>query len=665
MPGHIASWIVVTKTLLLTAALAVSAAAPSPVHDLADVDRSVRPGNDFYLFASGTWERDTPIPPDEGVARGDAAARVASVQRLAGIMAEEAAKPASRPGALYRSYMNRDGIARKGLAPARPMMAQIMALTTRDDVAEAMARYARLGVSTIFAGGPTDDDHHAGYRVLSWSSDGLGMQDRERYRPSAPGTPDLSVAYQGYLARLLTVAGVSDPDRQATAVLAFERRLAEPTPPESGEVVFDAVSEHDLEQRMPGIPWKRVIHALQWPEGRTMRIEEPVVMTARMKAFAETSVETLRAYLLARFMDAYAPYLGPDLEALAFEFDQGVLKGVTAPKPRSELGIRLVHDLVPDDIESIYAARYFPADSKRRMDELVQQVKDAFASRLARVAWMDGATRARAQVKLAHVIVEVGYPSRWHHYDGLAFSDDDLFGNVIRGKAWAWDWALAQLDQPVDRHEWTCLFPSTINACSDTARLALFLPAAYLQAPMFDPAYDAADLYGRIGATIGHELTHQFDPGGSTYDEEGLRRPWWPAAVKAAFDARTHLLASQYDAYEVAPHLHVDGRRTVSENTADLGGLNIAYDAYRQSLHGHPLPLVAGFTGDQRFFIAYAQAQRSRYSEGRLRAQLLNVHAPGHQRAFEVRNVDAWYQAFDVSPHDALYVPPGERVRIW
>jgi putative endopeptidase len=491
------------------------------------------------------------------------------------------------------------------------------------------------------------------------------MGDRGYYQPDGPRGTEALTAYTAYVGKLLTLAGIKDPSSLAGRVVSFERELAAPKPPEAGEVIFDEVSLADLERRMPAIPWSRVVHAFGWPEGHRMRIEEPKVMEARMNVFTQAPLETLRAYLVVRMLDAYAPYLSDNIKDVAFEFNKGFLRGIKVQKPREEMGTRLVDDLVPDDIERVYVARYFPPESKARISKLAVDVKAAFSRRLANEGWMDPQTKMRALAKLANVRIEIGYPDVWNDYTGLTYREGDLVGDVIRTKEWNWRYKLAQLEKPVDRREWDCLEPSTVNACSDTGRLVLYFPAAYLQPPLFDPGYDAADVYGRIGSTIGHELTHQFDPNGATVDENGVRNPWWPDAVQASFAARTKGLEEQYSQYGVAQGLHVDGKRTIGENTADLGGLNIAFDAFRTSLASKELPVIDGLTGNQRFFIAYAESQRVKFSDARLRAQLLNDHAPGHERAFEVRNVDAWYDAFDVKPGDKLYLAPSDRIRIW
>ena len=655
----------VIRTLLSILALtAVTAAGASSFND-SGMDRSVRPGTDFYLYANGAWDRNTTVSPDAGVTYGDASARSTSMAHLLEILRQDAENPTSRAGALYRSFMDEKAIDARGISPALPALDAIARVATHDDAAVAMARLTRMGVDTPLDGGPGDDDRHPGYQTLHWTGGGLGMHDRARYLPGASGGPTIARAYEAYARQLLTFAGVKDAARLGASVLAFETRLAAPEPSDADGGVFDEASLRDLERRMPGIPWAKVTHTLGWPSNRTMRIDEPEVLGAAAKAFAETPVETLRAYLVVRFLDEYAPYLSSPLANAAFAFDEGVLRGSQSPKPRAERATRLVQDLIPDDVESVYAARFFSPDSKARIEDVVVRIKDAFARRLASEPWMDEATRRRALAKLKNVVIEVGYPRTWHRYAGLSFDADDAFGNVIRGREWTWTSRLAQLDRPVDRREWTCLYPSTVNACADNGRLALFFPAAFLQPPIFDPAYDAADIYGRIGATIGHELTHQFDPGGSTFDENGLRRPWWPATVRDAFVARTDALRRQYDAYEAAPGLGIDGKLTLGENTADLGGLVIAHDAFVAAQAGHALPVVDGLTGEQRFFVAYAMARRAKFNDARLRAQLLNVHAPGHQRAFEVRNVDAWYDAFGVKPGDALYLAPDARVRIW
>ncbi|MEX1827085.1 M13 family metallopeptidase [Luteibacter sp. CQ10] len=649
---------------ILIAAIAISAATAA-TYDTSGMDRNVRPGDDFYLYANGAWQRDTPVPPEDGVVRGDALARKASIQRLTSIVKEEANRPASRAGMLFRAYTDEVTINRLGLKPVMPMIDEVMALRTRDDLAEAMARFARRGTDTLFSGYAGGDDRHPDRNTLWWSSAGLGMGDRGYYQPDGPRGTEALGAYTTYVRKLLTVAGIEDSAPLAERVVSFERELAAPKPPEAGEVIFDEVSATDLGRRMPGIDWARVIRAFGWPAGRRMRIEEPAVMKSRMAAFTRAPLDTLRAYLIVHLLDAYAPYLSDDVKDLAFNFNKGFLRGIQVQKSREETGTLLVDDLVPDEIERIYVARYFPPESKARIRELADNVKAAFGKRLAGEGWMDAKTKKRALAKLANVRIEIGYPDVWNDYAGLDFKEGDLLGDVIGTKEWSWQYKLGKLDKPVDRRGWDCLEPSTVNACSDTGRLVLYFPAAYLQPPLFDPGYDAADVYGRLGSTIGHELTHQFDPNGATVDENGIRNPWWPAPVQEAFLSRTRRLEEQYGRYEVAPGLHVDGRRTIGENTADLGGLNIAFDAFRASLAGRELPVIDGLTGNQRFFIAYAEDHRVKFSDARLRAQLLNDHAPGHERAWEVRNITAWYDAFDVKPGDGLYLAPKDRVSIW
>lgn len=651
----------------LLAILAVSAGtiAAAAQFDTAGMDPSLRPGDDFYLYANGTWQRDTPIPPDEGVARGDALARRRSIERLTSVVTQEVTNPSSRPGTLYRAYTDVATVNRLGHDPVMPMVRGVMALRTRDDIAEAMATFATQGVDTLLSGYVSNDDRHPQRNALWWGSAGLGMGERGYYQPDGPRGIEGLRAYTAYVEKLLNLAGIRDARHLAESVVSFERELAAPQPPGAGEVVFDEVSIADLERRMPDIAWVRVVHAFGWPAGHRMRIEEPRVLAARTKAFGQARLDTLRAYLITRVLDAYAPYLSDDIKDAAFAFNQGFLRGITTQKSREEAGTRLVDELIPDDIEKVYATRYFPPESKARVQHIAADVKAAFKKRLANISWMDEATRKRAAAKLANIRVEIGYPDVWDDYAGLTLTGDDLLGDVIRVRKAIWHESLSRLDQPVDHRVWDCLKPSTVNACSDNSQLVLYFPAAYLQPPVFDPAYDAAELYGRIGATIGHELTHQFDPSGATFDENGLRNPWWPASVRTAFAMRTRSLEAQYSRYEIAPGLRIDGKRTIGENTADLGGLGIAFDAFRASLHGHELPVIDGLTGNQRFFIAYAEGQRVKFSDARLRAQLLNDHAPGHERALEVRNIDAWYDAFGVLPGDKLYLPPDERISIW
>lgn len=653
------------KRLILLAVLFYGALATAGGFDLAGMDRTASPGDDFYRFANGNWQRQAVVPPGRAFIYSTDAMRRTANDRLTAILHQLADDPASRTGIFYRSYMDVAQLEQLGLAPARPWLDELKALPDKQAVAVTMGRYTALGVSTFLSGSVDLDDHHPGYYTLHWVDDGLGMGDRAYYQPDTAGAAEVRQAYLDYLATLLQAAGVAAPTAAAQQVMQFETALASPKPIDSATPVYDAVTLPQLQQRLPGVPWPEVVAALGWPATHPMLLDQPQVLQARVQAFRQAPLETVRNYLLTRFLQTYGPYLPRALAQPTEHFTYEVLAGASAIPSREERAIRLINRSISDEMQARYVAQYFPPQAKAQAQQLAEQLRQAFAQRLRQLPWMDPAAKQRALKKLANVRFFIGYPDHWQDYQGLSFAPGQLFANMLRVNQWSYAQSVASLDQPIAPDKWTCLFPATVNACSDNQRLVLYFPAGELQAPQFDADADAASNYGQIGVTMAHELTHQFDPSGSTYDENGLRHPWWPRSTSQRFAARTQALVEQFDAYHPAPGLTVNGRLTLAENVADLGGLNIALDAYRASLEGKPAPIIDGLSGEQRFFIAYAQGHRAKYTEQGLRAQMLNVHAPDPFRALEVRNLDAWYQAFAVQPGDRLYLPPAQRVRIW
>jgi putative endopeptidase len=494
---------------------------------------------------------------------------------------------------------------------------------------------------------------------------GLGLPGRADYL-STPASLALT-AYQQYLTTLLQLAGEPQAARRAQAVLRFETQLARGhwTPEQAREVsaTTNVYSLAQLRARDPSFPWATYLRALGVPAGHPVLVREPSAFQAETRAWQTTPLPVLRDWLQLRLLDQFAPYLSEPLVAAHFAFHQTALEGVTQRPPRGETGTDLVARYLPDGAGRLYAAKYFPASSKRAVEQMVENIKAAFEQRLLAEDWLSPTTKARAVTKLRNLKVLVGYPDTWQQYTTLAIDRHDLVGNVARAAAFRYATELRKLGRPVDR----AYFPyaaSTMMAWTMPDLTEIAFTAAFLQPPLFDPQADVAVNYGAIGTVIGHEISHNFDDQGRQRDESGAVRAWWQPGEIATFTRQAGQLARQFDAYEPVAGAHVNGQLTLGENLADLTGLEISYAAYRAAQP--QARTLDGFTPAQRFFLGYAQSCRATMREPALRGKLQHdPHAPFETRLLEVRNLAAWYEAFSVGPADQLYLPPAERVHVW
>jgi putative endopeptidase len=654
------------------AASAQAAATPKPQYgtfgfDLAGMDRSVAPGDDFYLYANGTWVKNTSIPSDKSNYGSFSVLQDISQQRVRDIL--EAAKndPNSRIGAAYASFLDEAGVEAKGLKPIEPWLNQVRALKSRAGYAALEAEAARNGITGLFGGGVIQDDRNTDVYITGLGQAGLGMPDRDMYLLNDANFVSLRAGYLDHLTKMLALAGETDAAARAKAIMDFETGIAKVswTREDVGDATktYNKMSLAQLQKLAPGFDWAAYL------KGRGANINE--LLVAEPTAFrdiaalsAKAPLEVLKDQLIVQSLDAYADVLPKAVADENFAFYGTKLNGTPENQPRWKRAVDFTTSILDDDVSKLYVAKWFPPESKAAMDKLVANVITAMGRRIDNLAWMAPETKVKAKAKLGAFTPRIGYPAQWHDYT-FEVRGDDLFGNALRGNRWSHDWNIHKLGKPIMRWEWG-FDPMTVNAQANFKLVAITFPAAILQPPFFDPNADPAINYGGIGAVIGHEMSHHFDDQGSKYDIKGNLSDWWTPADVAKFKALTGKLVKEYDAYEVFPGAHVKGEFTLGENIGDLAGVSSAYDAYHASLGGQEAPVIDGMTGDQRFYLGWAQVWRRNYREANLRARLLtDPHAPSAQRTWIVRNFDPWYSAFNVKPGQKLYLAPADRVRIW
>jgi putative endopeptidase len=479
----------------------------------------------------------------------------------------------------------------------------------------------------------------------------------------------LRTAYQSYVGELLKLAGMSDPAGRAERITALEKKMA--------AVHADLVASQDLHKAnnpttiaglkssAPGLDWQPYLEAAGLEKQPMFIIWQPGAVKGLSALVASEPLETWKEWLTFHTINQYARYLPQAYGDLHFGFYEKTLQGTPQQRERWKRGIAYVSADLGDAVGKIYVAKYFPPSSKAAVQEVVKNLLTAFDRRIDGLSWMAAATKAQAKAKLKTLRVGVGYPERWRDYAGLVIHRDDPLGNAWRAREWEYHYQLAKLGRPVDHGEWW-MTPQTVNALNIPLQNSLNFAAAYLEPPFFDPKADAAANYASIGATIGHEISHSFDSSGAAINSEGKLANWWTPEDAIHFKTAGQRLVEQFNRYEPLPGLHVNGEQTLNENIADVAGLAAAYDAYKLSLHGKELPVVDGLTGDQRFFLAFAQSWRQKIRDAALRSQIItNEHAPNRQRAQTARNIDAWYSSYDVRPQEKLYLKPEERVRVW
>ena len=677
------------SALLALAPLAAPAqdAPKQNIHGIvaANIDTSVKPGDDFYQYANGDWIKRTEIPPDRGGLDTFSDLADSSNKRTAGLI-EEAAKSNAPAGSsarkiaeLYNSYMDEAAIAAKGLAPLRPHLEAIAAIHNQHELARALGETLRSDVDALnntnfhtpnlfglwVAPGFNDSDHYAPYLLQG----GLQLPDREYYLSTSESMRDLHTKYQAHISAMLKLAGFTDTDVRAQRIFDLEHAIAEKhlSLADNDDIhkANNTWKQADFPAKAPGLDWAEYFRGAGLSNQASFIVWQPTAFAGESALVVSTPLDPWKDWLAFHLIDAYAGVLPKSFTDERFAFFGKVLNGTPQQRQRWERGVGLVNFLLGDAVGQIYAQRYFPPEAKAQAQAMVANIIAAFRRRIDALSWMDSETKAEAQAKLTTLYVGIGYPETWHDYSAYEVKPDDIFGNLWRAGLFTYHREVARLGLAVDRKEWS-MTPQTVNAVNLPLQNALNFPAAILQPPFFDPLATAAVNYGAIGAVIGHEISHTFDNQGSAFDSKGRVRNWWTPADLAHFNAATARLAAQYDAYKPFPDLSVNGQQTLGENIADVAGVSAAYDGYRASLAGKTASAQDGFSGDQQFFIAFGQNWGSKEREAALRQRVItDGHSPARYRADTVRNLDSWYAAFDVRPGQKLYLAPPDRVQIW
>jgi len=637
--------------------------------DLAARDTSVRPGDDFWAYANQAFVRAHPIPADK-TSYGVGDVLDDQIQNQLRDIVEHAPNDAAgrQVSTLYASWMDVAGIEARGTAPLQPWLARINAVT---DKAGLIRLFAAPGYASPLGLQILPDPANTTRYIAAVGQSGLGLPGRDYYLHEGADFDRIRAAYRAYLITLQRLAGLTDPEARADRVIALEHRIAEAhwAPERSRDIqqVYNPMTRAQLATLAPQVDWPLFLGESGLGSVQTIIAGETTAITAEAAMLDSVPLGTWKDWLTLHFLDSAAPYLPRAFDEANFNFRSRTLSGAQEQKIRWKRGLDLVNGALGESVGRIYVERHFPAESRRQITELVANLRAALGERLRANSWMDDATRTQAIAKLDAFDPRLGSPVRYIDYSPVRIDRNDLLGNVMRANAFAWDIQVRRLPNPVDRSLWE-MTPQTINAYYNPLMNQITFPAAILQPPYFDPNADPAVNYGAIGAIIGHEIGHGFDDQGRRFDAQGRIRDWWTPETNRLFTERTRALGAQYAQFEPLPGLHVNGDLTMGENIGDLGGIEMAYSAYRRYVAAHGEPRVLnGLTGDQRFFLAYAQAWRDYWREGLLRRVVLtNPHSPSMYRVNGVvRNVDAWYRAFNIQPGDRLYLPPEQRVHIW
>jgi putative endopeptidase len=654
--------------------------------DASGSDPATKPGDDFFRYANGHWLDTTEIPADKPAYSLRLMMTDRIEQRLHYMMDETAAHAEHAPttiegkvGAFYKSFMDEARIEALGAKPIARELDDVRAAGTREALAGLMGRFTVNFEGSLYGTYIDVDLKDPNQYAVYLGQAGLGLPDRDYYLK--PDCAETRTKYQAHVATILKLIDWPEPDARAADIVAYETRVADASWTKVQQrdlnATYNSMNVADLKTLASDFAWDAWLQGARLGGVTRVIVAEKSAFPALAKVFAETPIATLQAWQAYDIADNASPYLSRAFTDEYFDMHNKTLSGQPSQQVRWKRGVHAVSggDAFGDRSDSfgnlqwavgqLYTAQYFPASSKAKIEELVDNVKAAYRARLEQLDWMGAATKKEALKKLDTYVIKVGYPDKPRDYSSVVITDDDLVANVQRAATAEWAFQIGRMNGPVDRTDWT-MTPQTNNAYNGSLRDIVF-PAGILQPPMFDPNADPAINYGAAGGVIGHELTHGFDDEGRKIDAAGALRDWWTAKDAETFEARAKVLGAQYSRYEPLPGVHINGELTMGENIADLGGLTLALDAYRASLHGQPAPVIDGLTGDQRVFLGWAQAWRGKLRDDAIRRQA--VSDPHSARQFRVigpvRNIDAWYEAFGVKPGDKYYLPPAQRVRIW
>jgi putative endopeptidase len=643
--------------------------------DLAGRDLSARPGDDFFRYANGTWASTTEIPSDR-TRWGTFDILREKADNDQRVIIEEVALAGGAPGSnqqkiadYYNAYLDQAAIDARGLAPLQPELDQIAAIRNHEEAIRVIATPG-IAVTSPIAIYVGLDERNPNRYITNMTHSGLGLPEREYYRRTDGVFPTLREQYVAHVARTLELAGETGGVAKAAQVMAFETQIAERhwlrADRRDRSRTYNLKTRAEIRALAPNFPWDAAFDASGMGAVEEVVISELSAMGPLAELFMATPVSTIKSYLTYHLVRNNASVLPSNIDAEIFDFHGKTLSGQPEQRERWKRAVTAVNGSLGEAVGAIYVQRHFPPAAKAQMLELVENMRTAYGQRIDQLSWMSAETKVAAREKLATFRPKIGYPDRWRDYSALEVRAGDAFGNAKRSQIFDWNESIDRLGRPTDKDEWF-MTPQTVNAYYNPVFNEIVFPAAILQPPFFDPNADPAVNYGAIGGVIGHEMGHGFDDQGAKSDAQGVLRDWWNAEDVRRFEEVTGRLADQYAQFEPLPGLPLNGRLTLGENIGDNGGLQVAYHAYTISRGGREAEVIDGVTGDQRFFLGWAQVWRSLMREEAMRNQVLNgPHSPGIYRANgPVRNMDAWYAAFDVTAEDDLYLPPDQRVTIW
>ena len=643
--------------------------------DLAARNEAVKPGDDFFMYSSGTWYDNFVMPADKtryGAFNALAERSENQVKAIIDDIASRSDLTAEEQliADFYHAYMDTDTINKLGITPIKGTLDQIAAISSTQDLTKVFGEAWLTGASSPIWGGMWFNRLDPDQYEMTIGAGGLGLPDRSYYLEDSERFVNIRKAYVDHIAKMLAFAGINNGEKRAQTILALETKIAQAQWPREKrrdrDLTLNQLKREDLAQQYPGFDWD-LYFAQTGYQVPKLNISQPEPVKAMIDLINQQPLTVWQDYLTFHTISNNAGLLSEDIFNTNFAFFGKELTGQEQPRPRWK---RAVEEMSGTQslgfaIGKVYVSRYFPESSKQKMAELVNNLRTALGQRIDGLDWMGAETKVNAHAKLAAFNPKIGYPDVWQQFDGLTLTKNDLVGDIKNLRKYFQADSVAKELEKTDRNRWG-MTPQTVNAYYNSSFNEIVFPAAILQPPFFDPNADAAVNYGSIGAVIGHEMGHGFDDQGSKSDANGVQRNWWTDEDRAAFDAKADKLAAQYNQYEPIPENFVNGRNSLGENIGDVGGLSMAYHAYKLSLNGKEAPVIDGVTGDQRFFLAWAQVWKEKRTEQSMLTQLrAGTHAPGRYRALAPRNHDAWYKAFDVKPGDKLYLPEDQRVRIW
>lgn len=647
--------------------------------DPANMDMSVKPGDDFYEYASGAWIKNNPVPAKETRWGSFNMLRDFNINAVKSILEKAAAQKSAAPGSVekrvgdfYAAGMDSLTIEKLGYSPIKADLARIKAIKNLTGVLNEMAYMRSNGIASPLYGFFVGQDRkNVEVMIPQLSQGGTTLSDRDDYLKEDKRTKDIQNAYSKYITTLFTLTGSkpAEAQKKAETIFNIEKKLAEAqmsrVEMRDPYKTYNKLSLSELNQKTPGLEWKSILAALKVKGEDTVLVNNPKFFEAISGLLKTIPVNDWKTYLQWNILKGAAPYLSSPFVDANFTYNQ-VITGQKVQTPRWQRMSQLTDGSIGELLGQLYVKEYFKPEAKARMNVLVENLRKAFAIRIKALDWMSEATKQKALAKLAAFRPKVGYPDKWQNYDGLVLNRNTFFKNLRNTNAWGYNYMISRLGKPVDRERFG-MTPPTVNAYYSATLNEIVFPAGILQFPFFDPKADDAVNYGGIGSVIGHEMSHGFDDQGSKFDADGNMRNWWTDEDRKRFEAKTQALAKQYDAYTVLGDLHVNGNFTLGENIGDLGGMNVAYEAFKMTEQGQRNEKIDGFTPDQRFFLAWAQVWRGNILP-ETAAQLIKTdpHSPGPYRTIgPLVNMDAWYKAFDVQPGDKLYKKPEDRIRIW